>query len=122
MKTPREIYQEVARSTDRLGDWLRQPQVRAAIILAEQPDPVTVAHVITTGYAPDLNDIEVEDLGRDPFLVAAALSGPDRVVVTREISRPSKRRQNRKIPDVCADYGIICINDFELWRRLDFRL
>ena len=29
---------------------------------------------------------------------------------------------NRKVPDVCAAMGIECISDFELWRRLDFRV
>jgi len=41
-----------------------------------------VQHVLEHGYAPDLNDVEIEEIGKDPFLIAAALAGPDRAVVT----------------------------------------
>ena len=122
VKTPSEIYEEVAKSHDMLGQWLRQPEVRQAIILPESADPVAVARVISQGYASDLNEIELEAVGRDPFLVAAAMSGHDRIVVTREVSRPTKQRHNRKVPDVCGTFGVQWITDFELWRRLDFRL
>ncbi|MBC9209587.1 DUF4411 family protein [Roseomonas aerophila] len=122
IKTPLEIYDEVAKSSDQLGQWLRQPDIRKAIILPEPTNPATVEQVISQGYAPDLNDIEFEAIGRDPFLVAAALHGPNRFVVTREVSKPSKQRQNRKVPDICDGFRVPWINDFELWRRLDFRI
>ena len=119
---PVEIYEEVCRSPDLLGQWLRRPEVRNAIVLDEPTDMAAVQKVIAMGYAPDLNDVELLSLTRDPFLVAAALGGPDRVVATREVSKPKKQRANRKVPDVCATMRIECISDFELWRRLDFRV
>ena len=122
IKMPRQIYDEVAQSSDILGDWLRQSEVKTALVLAEATDTVRVRHVIEHGYASDLDDIEVESLGRDPFLIAAALCGTDRVVVTREVSRPSKQRANRKVPDVCAAFGLRVINDFALYRELEFRI
>jgi len=122
VKTPREIYEEVAKSGDLLGQWLRQPEVRKAIILPDATNGATVAEVVAKGYAPDLNDIELENVGRDPFLIAAALGGVGRVVVTREVSAPKKQRANRKVPDVCMTMGVRWIDDFELWRRLDFRV
>lgn len=122
VKMPVEIYDEVAKSADLLGQWLRNPEVRQAIILSEPTDMIAVQRVIATGYAPDLSDVEILNVGRDPFLVAAAIKAPDRVVVTREVSRPKAQRANRKVPDVCATMGITCINDFELWRVLNFRI
>lgn len=122
VKMPREIYDEVAGSSDRLGQWLRGPDVRKEIILAELASRSAVARVITEGYASNLNDVEIASLGRDPFLVAAALGARDRIVVTREVSKPAKQRHNRKVPDVCSTFVVACINDFELWRRLDFRI
>ena len=38
----------------------------------------TVQLVISRCYAPDLDDVELLTVARDPFLVAAALGGPDR--------------------------------------------
>jgi len=122
VSVPLEIYEEICKSPDLLGQWLRRPEVRKVIVLDEPTNMASVQQVIAAGYASDLNDIELLSLTRDPFLIAAALGGPDRVVVTREVSRPSKQRANRKVPDVCATMGIECISDFELWRRLDFRL
>ena len=122
VKMPREIYDEVAKSPDLLGQWLRCPEVKRAIILNEPINISTLAQVIARGYAADLDDVELLALTRDPFLVAAALLGPDRVVATREVSKPGRVRANRKIPDVCRTMNIESINDFELWRRLDFRI
>jgi hypothetical protein len=79
-----------------------------------------VQHVLEHGYAPDLDDVEIEEIGNDPLLIAAALAGPDRAVVTREVSKPSKKRAERKIPDVCAVFGVPVISDFTLYRALNF--
>jgi hypothetical protein len=122
IKMPRENYDEVAGYSDPLGQWLRRPDIRQDLVLGEQTSGAKVRHVIVVGYAPDLDAVEQSKMGRDPFLIAAALGNPDRIVVTREVSKPSKTRGNRHIPDVCATLGVTCINDFELWKRLDFRL
>jgi hypothetical protein len=40
--------------------------------------------VLAAGYAPDLNDSEIEEIGQDPFLIAYALANPgDRTIVTK---------------------------------------
>lgn len=95
VKMPREIYDEVAKSPDLLGQWLRRSEVKKAIILHDATDGPTVARVVAQGYAPDLNDVELEKIGRDPFLIAAALGAQGRVVVTREVSSPKKQRATR---------------------------
>jgi hypothetical protein len=46
VKMPREIYDEVAKSPDLLGQWLRRPEVRKAIVLAEPTDMAAVQSVI----------------------------------------------------------------------------
>ncbi|HYU14018.1 MAG TPA: DUF4411 family protein [Stellaceae bacterium] len=122
IKMPLEIYHEVTASADMLGTWLKRSNVKNAIILEETTNGSRVRRIIVEGYAPDLNDVELEEIGRDPFLVAAALGGPDRVVVTREASGPSKKRANRKLPDVCAQFSVPVINDFALYRALNFSI
>lgn len=120
IKVPGQIYAEVCASSDLLGQWLKRSDVKTAIVLDEQADMATVQHVIAAGYAPDLTDVEIQKFGRDPFLIAAAVFAPNRVVVTREVSRPGAKRANRKVPDVCKDLGIRSMTDFELWRELAF--
>lgn len=117
-----EVYEEVTGGNDGLTAWASQEEVKEALLF---PDPVNVAlvrRVISEGYAPDLTDDELEQLGRDPFLIAHALEDAgDRVVVTLERSKPRQRRANRHIPDVCRDFGIRCIDTFEMAVALDFR-
>jgi len=68
-----------------------------------------------------LSDDEIEQIGRDPFLIAYALALPaDRCVVTTEVSRPTLERQNRRIPDVCASLGVTCCDTFAMLRALRF--
>lgn len=110
IKTPTEIWEEVSPGTDNndpFYQWRRDPDTKAALVLDE-------------GYGPNLTDEELMVIGADPFLVAYALAGDDRLVVSTETPRPSAQRQNRKLPDVCHDFGIDCRNTFQLTRELNF--
>ena len=122
VKMPLQIYNEVAPSRGLLADWLRQPDIRDAILLDEAADLRRVQQVLAHGYAVDLTDVELEEIGQDPFLIAAALGGTDRVVVTREASKPTATRARRRIPDVCNAFGLTVITDFALYRLLDFSI
>jgi hypothetical protein len=76
--------------------------------------------VVREGYAPDLTDVQIEELGRDPFLVAYAMAGNERCVVTTEVSKPAKIRQNRQLPDVCQTFGVAWCGPFKLNSDLGF--
>lgn len=122
IKMPTEIIDEVLAGTkkdDLLLDWTNNN--KDALHLKEEAQPELIQRVVRDGYAPDLTDDEIVRLGRDPFLVAYALSDHNRSVVTTEISAPSKQRHNRKIPDVCDTFAVPCYNTFSLNRLLKFR-
>lgn len=125
VKMPFEIYEEVKEGPDGEKDllfaWLQQEETRNALLLPDTVAPVLVQQVIVKGYAPDLTDDQIEQIGRDPFLIAYALASQDRCVVTVETSEPKKQRQNRKIPDVCKTMGVASCNPFEFTRALGFR-
>ena len=125
VKMPFEIFEEVNEGPDGDKDllfaWLRQETTKSALLLPEAIHPPLVQHVISQGYAADLTDDQLEQLVRDPFLIAYALSAADRCVVTVETSEPKKQRQNRKIPDVCKTLGVACCSPFEFNRKLGFR-
>ena len=91
-------------------------------MLDEEAVVELVTRVTEQGYASDLTDDQVLKIGRDPFLVAYALVDVEnRSVVTTEHSSPKRRRANRKLPDVCDDFSVQCINTFALIQELDFR-
>ena len=128
IKIPIEIYEEFEEARnpdgtrDPLSEWSAAAEVKEALLFPEEAAPTIVAEVINDGYADDLNDEEIEKVGRDPFLISYAASDPtNRVIVSTEISKPSKRRANRKVPDVCSSVGIRCINNFMLLQELDFK-
>jgi hypothetical protein len=123
VKVPYEIYGEIPVSTGALHDWLTDNAHAKIIILDQKINPALLNEVLAKGYAPDLDDGEIEEIGNDPFLIGYALVNPTEItVVTKEVSKPSKQRANRKVPDVCRRFGIRSINDFELYRELNFKI
>lgn len=126
VKIPLEIFEEIKEGPskperDLLFDWIQQADVRRSLLLEEAVDPALVQRAVNEGYAPDLTDAEVDELGRDPFLVAYGLAdSAHRRIVTAEASRPGKRRQNRKVPNVCDDLGLSWCGPFEFYRQLGF--
>jgi len=125
IKIPREIMDEIKagrKDADPLLDWISTAEIATALLLDEAVDVALVQHVVSSGYAADLSDDEVEKIGRDPFLIAYALvDPPGRTVVTTETSRPSTQRANRKVPDVCQALGVQSCNTFALNKALSFR-
>lgn len=126
IKIPLENFEEIKDGSkdeyrDLLFGWIQQKAVRNALVLDEAVDSDLVARTIDRGYAPDLTDDEILQIGRDPFLVAYGLASPaDRCVVTTETSRPSAKRQNRKVPDVCNTMGVTWCDTFAMTRALGF--
>lgn len=119
VKIPVEIYEELTIGRDELSDWAKEN--KEAILLEEDVDIDLLQRVTGEGYAPDLNDIELEVVGRDPFLIAYAMADiENRIVVTTEV-RNKKIRQNRKVPSVCDDFGVKTCDAFQFGRGLDFR-
>ncbi|RVP09571.1 DUF4411 family protein [Sinorhizobium meliloti] len=113
-------YEEITGGSDDLAEWLRDHGNNKALLLDEDVDAIHVQAVMDR-YALDLNEAEIIEVGRDPFLIAYALVAPeDRVVVTVEASKPSCKRANRRIPDVCNDLGVQWCNSFQMMTALDF--
>lgn len=126
IKMPLELLEEVQAGTgdtekDLLFDWLQKPGVSETLLLEENVNSTLLQDILDGGYAANLNDVELETIGRDPFLMAYAFAKPqERCVVTNEVRRPSAQRANRKIPDICDQFGLQTCNAFRLIRKLDF--
>jgi hypothetical protein len=120
VKIPLEQYEEITAGQGALVDWLCEQDVRAALVLDEEADPDRVGRVTLEAYG-DLNEDEIEIVGRDPFLISYALADPRRrTVVTFEVSAPGQKRGKRKIPDACAPFNVQCCNLYGMIDALDF--
>lgn len=122
IKLPVEILDEVlpgGKKEDPLLDWMTAH--KDVLRLKENVEPSLVNKVVTEAYAPDLADDELIEIGQDPFLIAYALAKTaEGCVVTVEVGSPGKKRQNRKIPDVCNHFGVNCQHPFQAYRSLGF--
>ncbi len=115
------MYEEIKEGDDDLAEWIKNDHNKDALLFDEDVNVDLVSRVTDDGYANDLSDDEVEKIGRDPFLVAYALADEgNRGIVTTEVSKPSRQRANRHLPDVCNTFGVPCFNTFQFTRALDF--
>jgi len=125
VKIPVEIYEElkVGKKEDPLRNWVMQEEVKIALLYVEDADPSLVARVLNDGYSPNLTDIQIEKIGRDPFLISYALNDIENIViVTTENSKPSiTEASNKKIPDVCNALGIAHMHTFRFTKALGFK-
>jgi hypothetical protein len=119
IKMPAETYAEVEGGNDDLAAWMKEAEHKKVLRLSEEADPGKVQEVLAK-YGDDLTEDELITIGQDPFLVAAVLGHHDRIVVTGEVSASSKKRSNRKVPDICDDLGVQWRSPVELIRELDF--
>ena len=96
IKMPSEIHNEVVGGTDELAKWIGRAQVKNVLLLDEEVDQQVLQRVLDHGYGRDLTEDEIDEVGRDPFLVAYAMMGDSRAVVTKEVSKPSRCVQSAR--------------------------
>lgn len=127
IKIPIEMYEEFFDKKDKYGnkdelaEWSENEEVKKALLLKEEADPLLVTQITYEGYVSNPTDDELKKIGRDPFLVSYALNDiKNRCIVTTEVSKPSKQGANRHLPDVCKHFNIRCINNFQLINELNF--
>lgn len=109
------VYDEIAKTEDDLYEWLKKSDIKVYKQDSE------VAKQLSKIFAADPSHKFLVDnkKGRslaDPWVIAHALVS-DASVVTKELN--SLQGKNKiKIPNVCQNMGVRCINDFELIQEL----
>ncbi len=127
LKIPIEVYEEFSDTKkkggekDALATWAEQVEVKDAILFEEESEQDLVARITYGGYVANPTDDDLKKIGRDPFLLSYALKDlQNRCIVTTEASKPSRSGANRHVPDVCNDFGIRCIDNFQMIKELNF--
>ena len=127
IKIPIEVYEEFSDTKDKDGEkdslatWADQLEVKESLLFKEDVVQDLVARITYGGYVANPTDDELKKIGRDPFLLSYALVDiENRCIVTTESSKPSRLGANRHIPDVCKDFNIRCINNFQMIREMNF--
>ena len=107
---PEDVLLELGKQEDDVCRWVkdRQHLLARTLGVAEQ---AVVSRIMSTH--PNLVDVGTGKSGGDPFVIALAkINGL--TVVTGE--KFSKNPAKPKIPDVCAAYGVPCINILQFIR------
>ena len=117
---PLQIILEISKGSDDLKRWINQRHIRNRLEFRKEVSQDCVGKVLLEGYGENLSEREINRIGADAHLITYAIEEDEAVIVTRETSKPARQRANRKILDVCAEFGVSCIDDSELYRRLDF--
>jgi hypothetical protein len=108
---PEEVRLELARGADDLHDWAVQ---REAMFRVPTDDVQLVVTQIVDKFPGFVPDSSQDGVWADPYVIALA-KVTDAAVVTGEKPKGPTARI-RKIPNVCADLGIRCMNLTELLR------
>ena len=115
---PSMVFDEIAKTEDQLLEWLKSSGI------ARYPIDESVAACLKDIYAANekhkylVDNIKQRSLA-DPWVIAHAMS-EKACVVTKE-AKETANSNRIKIPNVCANMGVPCINDFQLIEKLGMK-
>lgn len=113
---PQLVYEEVVRTEDALSKWLKASKIPIAKI----SEPVTLnIRRILNDYPQLVDNTKARSIA-DPWVVAHAVN-ENATVVTKEEKVTALNARKIKIPNVCDNIGIRCINDFQLIEELNIK-
>ncbi len=114
-----QIYKEIIGGPDDLAQWGKQ--VKSNFFLTQNGASIDAYKKIVVWV--NANYVQAEQsiflAGADPFLIAYALAHNFTVVT---LERGGQGAKKVKIPDVCRQFNVECIDPFEMMRRENAKL
>jgi len=121
IRSSKLVHDELKDYKDWLANWVRQRKSRG---LCVSPDSdvqtclgIVAAHCISRWGQPKAYPFLS---GGDAWTIAHAMADGDGIVVTHESQRSKDSRV--KIPTVCKELGVRCINIYAMLRELGFKI
>lgn len=114
---PYHVAEEITRTEDNLAEWLKGSRIPVRAVT----EPVTLA--LRAIYQANPIHQTLVARGRslaDPWVIATAMSY-GACVVTKEEMITAENSTKVKIPNVCQNMGVRCINDFEFLQEVSAR-
>lgn len=116
---PKVVFEEIIRTEDDLSAWLKGSKIQ----IHEIKEPVT--ECLKKIYAADPAHKLLVDNKRyrslaDPWVIAHALSD-NSCVVTKEEKITASNTDKIRIPNVCENMGVRCINDFQFIEEMNIK-
>lgn len=113
---PQHVFEEITRTEDDLAHWVKNSK----ILVRPTSGPITqaVRHILSNPIHSTLVDNTKGRSLADPWVIAHAFH-EKACVVTKEEKVTAANSKKIKIPNVCENMGVRCINDFEFLQELE---
>lgn len=113
------VYGEIVRTEDDLAEWLKKSKIKVLKI----DEPVT--KYLQAIYAKNPLHINLVDNTKarslaDPWVIAHAMN-EKATIVTKEEKITALNSTKVKIPNVCENMNVRCINDFQFIEELNIK-
>ncbi len=112
-----EVYLELEAQDDQVLDWAKRQREKGFFKFLTEEIQNNARRILSTHS--NLLDFKRRKSSADPFLIGLAMIDGS-AIVTEE--KPSGGPEKSKIPNVCDDYSIRCINLLDTLREVGFRL
>lgn len=113
---PEMVYEEIIRTDDDLAKWLKSSKIPIRKIDAGVAKCLTKIYEHNPEHKYLVDNTRQRSLA-DPWVIAHAME-QKAIVVTKEEKVTASNSRKIKIPDVCDNMNIKCINDFRLVNEL----
>ncbi len=116
---PQMVYEEITRTEDDLADWLKNSNISI-----KKNDSVVIECLRKIYDVNPLHKFLVDNTKQrslaDPWVIAHAIK-EKAIVVTKENKETAGNSTKIKIPNVCDNMGVRCIDDFQMIQELNIQ-
>ena len=119
LKVPKIVYEELVKINDELATWCKARKTKGLCVHANKQVQACyqqIANHVMTKYAERHANEFLK--GGDGWVIAHAMAERG-IVVTQESDKPTKTKV--KIPNVCKEFGVKCIDTYDMLEELDFK-
>ena len=116
---PKEVFVEITRTEDELSEWLKTSNIPVYNLNESVTKCLSNIFATNPSHKFLVDSIKQRSLA-DPWVIAYAMS-ESACVVTKEEKVTAANSDKIKIPDVCENMKVRCINDFQFIEEINIR-
>jgi hypothetical protein len=121
VRSPKMVYDELTDGNDHLAQWCKQRRKSLCVGATKEIQKLygEIANHVHGNYAAAKAHEFLR--GADGWVIAYAMDmGTSGIVVTQESTR--HRQAKVKVPTVCSEFDVKCVNTYDMLEALDFRI
>lgn len=116
---PEEVKDEILKTDDDLAKWVKECKIPIIKTTQRVTENLSKIYTANPSHKYLVDNTKARSLA-DPWVIAHAMT-QKATVVTKEIKVTAVSSKKIKIPNVCENMNIRCINDFDLITELKLK-